>query len=76
MGLVVGTHGGSVALCVSLCMAMCGRVPLCLHCELGGPVHPMRCLCVCLPLQLLDQELEHELLAHHPAAHPLCHWGE
>ena len=32
---------------------------------------------VCLsPLQLLDQELQHELLAHNPAAHPLRHRGE
>lgn len=31
---------------------------------------------VCLPLQLLDQELKHELLAHYPAAHSLRHWGE
>ncbi|XP_066862237.1 glucagon-like peptide 1 receptor isoform X5 [Kogia breviceps] len=29
-----------------------------------------------LSYQLLDQELEHELLAHHPAAHSLCHRGE
>lgn len=52
-------------------VARCGRVrvPLGLHRDLGA-------LCVSLPLQLLDQELQHELLAHYPAAHSLCHWGE
>lgn len=57
-------------------MLMCTCAPLCLHCKLES-VSSWVPVCVALsPLQLLDQELEHELLAHHPAAHSLCHWGE
>lgn len=63
-----------VAQCVSLCLPTRTSVSLCLT-ELGS-VSSRVPVCVLSPLQLLDQELKHELLAHYPAAHSLCHWGE
>lgn len=67
-----------VWLCVYVCVTLHALVygaARCLHWELGACVPEPEPVCLSL-LQLLDQELQHELLAHNPAAHPLRHWGE
>lgn len=52
------------------------RWPLCPHLSWGSCESCWMHARISLPPQLLDQELQHELLAHYPAAHSLCHWGE
>lgn len=63
-----------VALCLALSTWALG---LCPALTTGASECPVGCLvCLSLPSQLLDQELQHELLAHHSTAHSLCYWGE
>lgn len=72
MGCLCRVLHGSVAGCSTLLGL--GHMCLCPVLAPEGSVSPAGCLCApSLPPQLLDQELQHELLAHHPVAHSLCY---